>query len=96
VNRMNMGGNELTKKPPSKPQITFDHLEINTINESSGLFMDGPHSADHWRSYRKETTGWGHMNEGSFEEGNAFVKDNDSVDFTYSDNEPTRRPNGKS
>jgi hypothetical protein len=90
------GGKSLTKKPPNQPQITFDKLEINVINESSGLFMDGPHSADHWRTYRKETTGWGHMNEGTLEEVYSIVKDNDGVDFVNSEDEPSRRPKGKS
>jgi hypothetical protein len=75
------------KKSSPQPQISFDQLEISVINESSGLFLDGPHTTNHWRSVRKETSGWGKVNGASLEEVFSIVKDNDGVDIFQSDKE---------
>lgn len=75
------------KKRSPQPQVSFDKLEISVINESSGLFLDGSHTANHWRSIRKETSGWGQVNGASFEEVFSIVKDNDGVDVFQSDKE---------
>ena len=83
----------MTKKQPS---ITFDKLQIDVINESSGLFMDGPHTANQWRSYRKETTGWGQINEGTLDGVYSIVKDNDGVDYFDSEHVKTTKYKDKS
>lgn len=75
------------KKRSLQPQVGFDKLEISVINESSGLFLDGPHTANHWRSVRKETSGWGQVNGASLEEVFSIVKDNDGLDVFQSDKE---------